>query len=62
MAKMSEFDAALAKIDADIADLQRARDIMTQARVKASVEAKHGGTARKPRTRKRGLPAQDTGE
>jgi hypothetical protein len=55
MAKNSIVDAALANIDAQIADLQRARQIIVDAQPGAETQADKPKRGRKPR--QRGLPA-----
>lgn len=59
MARQSEVDIALASIDQQIEQLNRAKDIIIASRI----QAKHGDApAKRPRKRKAGLPAQSTGE
>lgn len=57
MAK-SSIDTALAKIDADIADLQRARAILVASDPPATVTEKKPRKTRKPR----GLPAVESND
>ena len=59
MAKTSVIEMALAKIDADIAALQRAKDIITEAAARGDVVE----ALAKPKRgrRKKGLPVESDG-